>query len=152
MPVDSALLDRLEALLASATAGPWILCDFGGPVVCDCALDDKWDESGIAMPVSAPSDVPLPSAADAQLIVNAAKYCRGADCSGEGRTGEEKSMKPRRQPRTPKRSDLWPAWRAKGYTLPSDAELERLSRPNAVASAGSRLVPITTTETEDNTP
>lgn len=69
MPVDSALLDRLEAALARATAGPWTLCDFGGPVVCDCAADDKWDDSGIAMPVSAASDVPLHSAADAQLIV-----------------------------------------------------------------------------------
>ncbi len=67
--IDTALLNRLEAALNRATAGPWTMSDYGGPVVCDCAADDVWDESGIAMPVSAASDVPLHSAADAHLIV-----------------------------------------------------------------------------------
>lgn len=40
--------------------------------------------------------------------------------------------------------DPWPDWQARGLTLPDDAELERLSQPDGVASVGSRPVPIDT--------
>lgn len=50
-------------------------------------------------------------------------------------------MKPRRQPRPRKRPDPWAQWRAEGKTLPDDETLERLSRPDAVASVGGRLIP-----------
>lgn len=68
--MDTEDLNRLESLLVSATPAPWTLSDFGGPVVCDCAADEKWDGSGLVVPVSAANpDVPLRPADDAMLIV-----------------------------------------------------------------------------------
>lgn len=45
--------------------------------------------------------------------------------------------------------DPWDQWRAKGYTLPSDEELHRLSQPDAVASVGGRLIPYETEPKEE---
>lgn len=52
-----------------------------------------------------------------------------------------KQHRPNRIPRRKVKANPWPEWQAKGYTLPSDEELHRLSQADAVASAGGRLIP-----------